>query len=45
VHYDAEERRRPLFHDLIGNGTFGAGYATDNGVGIHFTVSRVLASL
>jgi len=36
VHYDAEERRRPLFHDLIGNGTFGTGYATDNGVGIHY---------
>jgi peptidase E len=36
VHYDAEERRRPLFQDLIGNGTFGTGYATDNGAGIHY---------
>ena len=36
VHYDAEERRRPLFHELIGNGTLGAGFATDNGVGIHY---------
>jgi peptidase E len=36
VHYDAEKRRRPLLHDLIGNGTLGAGYATDNGVGIHY---------
>lgn len=36
VHYDAEERRRPVLHELIGNGTFGTGYATDNGVGIHY---------
>jgi peptidase E len=36
VHYDAEERRRPLFHELIGNGTLGPGFATDNGVGIHY---------
>lgn len=36
VHYDAEEQRRPLFHKLIGEGSLPAGYATDNGVGIHY---------
>lgn len=36
VHYDAELQRRPLFQKLIGDGTLGAGYATDNGVGIHY---------
>jgi peptidase E len=36
VHYDAEEQRRPLFHTLVGDGTLPAGYATDNGVGLHY---------
>jgi peptidase E len=36
VHYDAEAQRRPLFHQLIGDSTLPAGYATDNGVGIHY---------
>lgn len=36
VHYDAELQRRPLFQELIGNGTLGPGYATDNGVGIYY---------
>ncbi len=34
VHYDAEEQRRPLYHQLIAEGTLPAGYATDNGVGL-----------
>jgi peptidase E len=34
VHYDSEERRRPLFQRLIGDGTLPAGYATDDGVGV-----------
>jgi peptidase E len=36
VHYDAEDQRRPLFHKLIGEGSLPDGYATDNGVGIHY---------
>jgi peptidase E len=36
VHYDSEKQRRPLFHQLIGAGTLPAGYATDNGVGLHY---------
>ena len=34
VHYDSEERRRPLFHKLIADGTLPAGYATDDGAGV-----------
>jgi hypothetical protein len=36
VHYDAEERRRPLMHKLVADGTLPAGYATDNGAGLVF---------
>jgi len=36
VHYDSEEERRPLFHRLVGDGTLPAGYATDDGVGLHY---------
>ena len=34
-HYDGEERRRPVFRSLVGNG-FPPGYAADDGVGLHF---------
>ncbi|MFC7527892.1 Type 1 glutamine amidotransferase-like domain-containing protein [Actinoplanes sp. GCM10030250] len=34
VHYDAEERRRPKMHELIGDGTLPDGYATDDGAGL-----------
>ncbi len=34
VHYDAEEQRRPLMQELVGNGTLTAGYATDNGAAL-----------
>jgi dipeptidase E len=34
-HWDDEENRRPVFHDLLKNG-FPAGYAADAGVGLHF---------
>jgi peptidase E len=36
VHYDSELQRRPLFQKLIGEGTIPEGYATDDGVNIHF---------
>jgi peptidase E len=36
VHYDTEVRRRPLLHQLIGDGTLPDGYATDNNVGLHY---------
>jgi peptidase E len=36
VHYDSEERRRPLFQKLIADGTLPEGYATDDGVALHY---------
>jgi peptidase E len=36
VHYDTEGQRRPLFHQLVGDGTLPDGYATDNDVGLHY---------
>jgi peptidase E len=36
VHYDSEEQRRPLYQRLVGDGTLPAGYATDDGVGLHY---------
>ena len=46
VHYDSEERRRPLFHRLIADGTLPTGYATDDGVALHYideTLHKVVA--
>jgi peptidase E len=34
-HWDDEEKRRPVFHELLKSG-FSAGYAADAGVGLHF---------
>jgi peptidase E len=36
VHYDGEAQRRPKMHELIGNGTLGDGYATDDGAGLYY---------
>jgi peptidase E len=35
-HYDGEERRRPVYRQAVEDG-FPAGYAADDGVGLHFT--------
>ena len=35
-HYDAEEDRRPTYHDLIRSGELKPGYACDNDAGIYF---------
>jgi peptidase E len=35
-HYDSEPRRRPLYQKLVGDGVLPAGWATDDGVGLHF---------
>lgn len=46
VHYDSEERRRPLFQKLIGEGTLSEGDATDDGVALHYvgeTLHKVIA--
>jgi peptidase E len=34
VHYDSEERRRPLVHRLVAEGTLPLTYCTDDGVGL-----------
>ena len=39
-HYDGEEQRRPLYHQLILDG-FPAGYAIDNDAAIHFAGLKV----
>jgi peptidase E len=36
VHYNSEVQRRPLYHQLVGDGTLPDGYATDDGVGLHY---------
>jgi peptidase E len=36
VHYDTEERRRPLLHRLVADGTLPTSYATDDGVGLSY---------
>jgi peptidase E len=36
VHYDSEEQRRPRFQQLVADGTLADGYATDDGVGLHY---------
>ena len=40
-HYDAEPGRRPLYHQLIGDGKMKAGYACDNDAGIYFEDTQV----
>ncbi len=34
VHYNSEEQRRPLLHELVAAGTLPLSYATDDGVGL-----------
>lgn len=34
VHYDSEERRRPLVHALVADGTLGRTWCTDDGAGL-----------
>lgn len=34
VHYDSEERRQPLLHELVGAGESPSAYATDDGAGL-----------
>ena len=35
-HYDSEEQRRPLYQSLVASGELPAGWATDDGVGLHY---------
>ena len=40
-HYDAEESRRPAYHELIRTGALKPGYACDNNAGIYFEDNEV----
>lgn len=44
VHYDSEEERRPLYHQLVSDGTLPAGYATDDGVGVLYRGTDYVAA-
>jgi peptidase E len=35
-HYNSEEQRRPLYQRLVASGRLPAGFATDDGVGVHY---------
>ena len=41
VHYDSEPGRRPLYHALVGERKLPWGYATDDGVAIHYVGGEV----
>jgi len=43
VHYDSEEQRRPLLHQLVGNDTLPLSYATDDSVGILYEGTEPVA--
>jgi peptidase E len=45
VHYDGEAQRRPVYHRLIGEGVLPAGYATDNGVGLHYQGTEMVEAV
>jgi dipeptidase E len=40
-HYDGEANRRPAYHQMIAQGLLDAGYAADDGVGLHFVGDRL----
>jgi peptidase E len=44
-HYDAEEQRRPLYQRLVGEGVLPSGYATDNGVGLHYRGAELVEAV
>ncbi|GAA0462438.1 Type 1 glutamine amidotransferase-like domain-containing protein [Alkalibacillus silvisoli] len=46
-HYDGEENRRPSYHELVVKGKVKSGFATDDGVALHYIdqeVSKVVSS-
>lgn len=45
VHYDSEEQRRPLYHRCVADGTLPPGYATDDGVGLHYSGTELVEAV
>jgi peptidase E len=44
VHYDSEPQRRPLFQQLVADGTLPPGYATDDGAGLLYRGTEMVAA-
>ncbi|MBT2534049.1 peptidase E [Arthrobacter sp. ISL-48] len=45
VHYDSGERRRPLVHRLVANGTLGETHCTDDGVGLVYHGTELMEAV
>ena len=45
VHYDSEERRRPLLHRLVAEGALPTSYATEDGVGLYYEGEELVEAL
>jgi peptidase E len=45
VHYDSEERRRPLVHRLVANGTLPTTHCTDDGVGLVYRGTELVEAV
>lgn len=44
-HYDSEKQRRPLYQQLVAEGVLPAGWATDDGVGLHFDGTELVEAV
>ncbi|NYG05643.1 peptidase E [Phycicoccus badiiscoriae] len=45
VHYDSEERRRPLVHSLVADGTLPTTHCTDDGVGLVYHGTQLVEAV
>ncbi|WP_428963633.1 Type 1 glutamine amidotransferase-like domain-containing protein [Micromonospora fluostatini] len=45
VHYDSEERRRPMMHRLVADGTLPTSHCTDDGVGLVYRGTRLVEAV
>ena len=45
VHYDSEERRRPLVHSLVADGTLPVTHCTDDGVGLVYRGTELVEAV
>jgi peptidase E len=45
VHYDSEGERRPLYHQLVADGTLPPGHATDDGVGLVYRGTELVEAV
>lgn len=45
VHYDSEERRRPLVHALVADGTLGETHCTDDGAGLVYAGTELVEAV